>query len=196
MKKSDIIELSKVSALVLVTQGGASNHTRMDTVYNYTSKDLKRFWSKVKTTDNPNDCWEWQGTTQNKGYGMISIGGRNGKQHLTHRVSWELANGEIPDGLGVCHKCDNPLCVNPNHLFLGTHLDNMRDMFSKGRRKANPPKGDKHNMAKITQVKANEIRQRYENGGISQRALGVEYGLNQAVIWRIIHRKLWNYDHE
>lgn len=93
---------------------------------------LKRFWSKVAFTANPNKCWEWQAGKTKYGYGELMI---KNKQVYAHRLSWELTYGEIPDGLFVCHKCDNPKCVNPNHLFLGTNLDNVRDMVSKGRNK-------------------------------------------------------------
>lgn len=89
---------------------------------------IERFWSHVVKSDG---CWIWTaGTYKHGGYGLISIGDRN---HRTHRVAWILANGEIPEGLFVCHHCDNPPCVRPDHLFLGTNLDNMRDSNQKGR---------------------------------------------------------------
>ncbi len=92
-----------------------------------------RFWSKVnKKTDDK--CWEWLGAKRNKngfGYGVISYKGKNID---AHRVSYQITNGDINNSkLFVCHKCDNPICVNPNHLFLGTHIDNMRDCLDKGR---------------------------------------------------------------
>ncbi len=87
-----------------------------------------RFWIKVVRSGD-DECWGWSGTT-NKGYGRINVGGN---MVLAHRVAWELTSGLIPPGMCVLHSCDNPPCVNPNHLFLGTHADNMRDMRAKGR---------------------------------------------------------------
>lgn len=87
----------------------------------------ERFWNKVDRKE-LSDCWEWLGYKDR--YGIIGI---NGKNFKTHRVSWELHHGPVPEGMHVLHKCDNPGCVNPSHLFLGDHTDNMQDMVEKGR---------------------------------------------------------------
>ena len=89
----------------------------------------KRFWEKVEKRGD-NDCWIWKGTKQKNGYGRIKV---DGKSLLAHRLSYELNMSKIPNGLWVLHKCDNPKCVNPNHLFLGNRSDNMKDAFKKGR---------------------------------------------------------------
>lgn len=92
-------------------------------------KDVARFWSKVKI-GNPDECWEWQAATNRKGYGVINI---KASLFLASRISWFIKNGNTHENLLVCHKCDNPPCVNPNHLFLGTIKDNAIDMSRKGR---------------------------------------------------------------
>jgi hypothetical protein len=113
-------------------------------------KTLKqRFDEKVSPSEF--GCWLFIGATSG-GYGSIK---HKGKSLRAHRVSYELHFGEIPEGMHVMHKCDNPACVNPQHLSLGTHLDNMRDMYSKGRRK--PATGMKNGAAKITESMARRI---------------------------------------
>lgn len=96
----------------------------------------QKFWRKVDKAG-PDECWLWRGDRL-KGYGLLS---HKGKNRRAHRVSWELANQqEIPAGLHACHSCDNPSCVNPSHIWLGTQQDNMADMYAKGRRYSRPRK--------------------------------------------------------
>lgn len=109
----------------------------------------QRFWAMVRKSDR---CWEWSGCLNNRGYGQFNIGG---KAELAHRVSWEIANGSIPDGLNALHRCDNPCCVRPDHLFLGTLSDNSNDMVRKGRRTY--PKGVIY-ANKLTETQVLEIR--------------------------------------
>lgn len=105
----------------------------------------ERFWIKVDKTKGPNACWEWKASRMPTGYGHVSLNLGNGIHRSTyaHRVSYELTHGQIPDGMCVCHSCDNPACVNPSHLWLGTVADNIRDRDRKGRGKISfvkPPK--------------------------------------------------------
>lgn len=96
-----------------------------------------RFWRFVVRGTTDDDCWGWVGATQHPGYGRIGVGG-GGNVGFAHRVSWELHNGPTPNGLFVLHRCDNPPCTNPRHLFLGTQQENLKDMTAKGRN-ANKP---------------------------------------------------------
>ena len=95
---------------------------------------INRFWAKVERSAG---CWNWTASTNVGGYGQLRVGGQNGQPRVSNRIAYELMVGTIPDGLLVLHKCDNPRCVNPNHLFLGTHQDNSDDKIAKGRQGKN-----------------------------------------------------------
>ncbi len=108
-----------------------------------------------------------------------------------HRVAWMLYRGEIPPGLCVLHRCDVRWCVNPNHLFLGTHQDNMSDMAAKGRSKPHDNNGEANGAAKLSVAKVLEIRARYAAGGVLQIDLATEFGVTDSVISEIITGKAW-----
>ncbi len=154
----------------------------------------ERFWPKVRKTES---CWEWIGARVPFGYGLVGRGGRRGNR-LAHRVSWELTNGTIPEGLCVLHHCDNPGCVRPSHLWLGTRTDNNRDMYQKGRdvNTQHPgmcPLGEAHGNAKLTLMQVLEIRSRYEAGEHGLSALAAEFGVHKVTIWRIANRREWKH---
>lgn len=132
-----------------------------------------------------NGCYEWTGSRFQSGYGRLKIGG---KSYRAHRLAWAAANGPIPDGLYVLHKCDNRLCVRVDHLFLGTHDDNMADMSAKGRGQHSrvQAKGELSARAKLSDEDVSVVRRRYEAGGTSQDALAKEYGVSQGLISQIV----------
>lgn len=146
-----------------------------------------RFWSKVIVTNNSDDCWLWTKCTFENGYGAFQF---QKKSMRSHRIAWIITFGEIPDGLCVCHKCDVRLCCNPAHLFLATSEENTQDKVNKGRQARN--KGLKSGKsAKLNPSQVEEIRQRYTQGGITQRELGIQYGVSQGQIYRIVRYQRW-----
>lgn len=146
----------------------------------------ERFWKHVdKKLDN--ECWEWKGAKVRGGYG--NIGTIEKKNARSHQLSWEIHNGEIPDGMCVCHICDNPICVNPNHLFLGTLRDNAQDMIKKGRR--HDTGGENNGHAKLTWRKVRAIRKRYIPYKITQQKLAKEYGVTTSIISEVINGNTW-----
>lgn len=173
------------------------------------SIDPADFWKHVDKTAR---CWLWLGSRNYKGYGLY-------RSFKAHRVAWLLTFGDIPNGLCVCHACDNPPCVNPSHLWLGTHQANATDKMRKGRyvaslgerhgTKTHPesvargdrnsarlhpdklPRGERHGMAKLTCIQVAQIIARYASGTETQRGLAKEFGVSQRQILRIVHGVSW-----
>lgn len=145
----------------------------------------KRFLSKVDIRA-PHECWPWTANRHRKGYGLFKLERRNWK---AHRVSWEMYEGQIPPGICVLHHCDNPPCVNPAHLFLGTHKLNAEDRDAKGRNRPCP--GEKNGQAVLTADQVREIRTVYAARSKTQVALGRQFGLRQGSISNIVHRRSW-----
>ncbi len=131
-------------------------------------------------------CWLFTGCVNNNGYGQIR---HNGKTMLAHRVAYELTTGEEPNGV-LLHTCDTPLCCNPEHLTVGTQMDNLQDMRNKGRG-VNPPHvpGEKCGMSKLTDTKVKEIR----SSDLTQRQLATIYGVSQPTIGKILRRETWRH---
>ena len=155
-----------------------------------------RLGDKVDKSGGPAACWPWSGWKSRKGYGQISTGRRTDPRVYVHRLAWELANGPVPDGLFVLHRCDNPPCCNPGHLFLGTIADNNRDMTMKGRhgavvRPERLPRGVGHGNAKLTDDDVRAIRAAWARGGLRQRDIAELYGVDQQVVWSVVHRRTW-----
>lgn len=139
----------------------------------------ERFDEKV---DRSGECWIWKGAHDAAGYGDM---GRDGR---AHRVSYALAFGPIPPGMWVLHRCDNPPCVRPEHLFLGTHQDNMDDMNTKGRNAQ--PRGEAHSAAKLSDLVVREMRQARARGE-GLRAIARRIGISHQAAGAAIHGKTW-----
>ena len=138
----------------------------------------EKFWKNIQKTPG---CWIWTGATKTRGYGLMRSGIGDGKM-LSHRFAWELFNGPIPKGDSphsycVCHKCDNPSCCNPDHLFLASHNDNMADMNRKGR-----------HAAKLSPAQVLEIRDSH----LTHRQVAEQYGVHRKTVEKIRQGKRWN----
>lgn len=154
--------------------------------------------SNLSKIDTVTGCWNWLKSFKGKGdplreYGHLIIGSRtdNTRRSIAaHRYSYIIFKGEIPDGMFVCHNCDNPKCVNPDHLFLGTRQDNIDDREFKGRNKI--MRGENAGTAKLTQKQADEIRILYASGGTSSRKLAKQFGLkDHGCILNIVKNKAY-----
>jgi hypothetical protein len=152
------------------------------------SRFVERFWAKVDRTGD--GCWPWLGLRTLHGYGQLGIGSATDGTRTTghaHRVAYELAVGPIPPGMAILHRCDNPPCVRPDHLLVGSQRANIDDMVSKNR----STHGEHHPQVKLTAGQVVEIRNRYALGGILQRELAAEFRTTQGNISAIIRGALW-----
>jgi len=149
------------------------------------SKVVSRFWLHVQKAA---DCWLWTGYLSDNGYGKLYY--RTSDWRYVHRLSYVLNSGRIPDQKEeVCHRCDVPACVRPEHLFIGTRLDNVRDMIDKGRG-GRPPMhhGEEHPQAVLTDVEVADLRRLHATGSYQQRALAKQFGVSQSTVWRLVHQ--------
>ena len=154
----------------------------------YTNEErIKQFWTKSVIKD-LFSCWEWIGATGEKGYGIMKWDGR---LQVASRIAWQIVRGIIPDGLCVCHRCDNPPCVRPSHLFLGTQSDNINDMVSKKRN--NDPKGEDHGRSKLTNKDVFKIRKLWKTRLFYQTTLAKKYQVHVVTINRICNRRNWKH---
>jgi hypothetical protein len=162
-----------------------------------TAAIIARFWAKVNK-DGPipqhdpglGPCWVWiAGTFKSGGYGAFRVMNRGNITVRAHRFSYELVNGQIPEGLHALHHCDNPRCVRPSHLFAGTNLQNTQDKVTKGRQR----RGETAPLAKLTEVQVGEIRAIYASGQANQYELATRYGVSQGTVWDVVSRRGWKH---
>jgi hypothetical protein len=137
----------------------------------------ERFWSKVQKTDG---CWSWMANRTIDGYGVLRLGDKNQR---VHRIMWELTYGPIPVGLNVLHHCDNPGCVNPEHLFLGSQKDNGEDMSRKGR----APRGERQGGHKLTEAHVRKIRESTD----SERVIARRFNIDRSTAHRVKKGEAW-----
>lgn len=150
-----------------------------------------RFWSKVEKTEG---CWVWQGVTDKDGYGHFSQGRSTGSRspQMAHRVAFALERGPIQTGLHVLHHCDNPPCVRPDHLFLGTNVDNVRDRMQKGRQGRTVRHcGSRNGQSRLTEPQVLEMWALFNTGNHSVGALAARFGCSYPNAWKITHGRGW-----
>ena len=150
-------------------------------------KSQRLFWEKV---DKSGECWVWTASRDAKGYGCFGVAG---KIKRTHRLSFLMHNGEIPSHLIVCHSCDNPSCVNPDHLWLGTHQDNAIDRERKNRGGRKGPEGSKAPHAKLTEAIVAQIKAIIAEGKTTHRSIAKQFGVHFATISDLATGKTWRH---
>lgn len=148
--------------------------------------EVARFLKRVEKLGK-DECWNWQGSRQAKWHGQWR--NSSGAIEPTHRAAWRLFVGVIPDGLHILHRCDNPICTNPSHLFLGTQSDNMKDMWLKRRGRPGVSLGVKHGMSKLTPDQVADIRY----SGSPGSELAKKYSISQTTVCDIRKRRSWNH---
>jgi len=153
----------------------------------YTEKERKQnFWRRVDRGYDLLGCWEWCGSLRTDGYGQMSD--RNRRSKAAHRFAWFATYGEIPEGMHVLHKCDNRICVNPAHLYLGTHADNMRDRSRRSRQ----ARGETNGRAKLSEANVIEIRMLLLEGWL-QKKIAPKFGVDLRTISAIKRGLIWSH---
>lgn len=152
-----------------------------------TKENINNFWKRVEKTDN---CWIWRGGVNSRGYGNFAFR-KNGKviNNRAHRFAYILSEGKVPLNLMVCHKCNNPLCVRPDHLYMGSGSDNVQDAIISGL--WNPPQGEKNGMSKLTEKEVRKIRKMFASGNYYQKELANIFGVMRENISQIVNKRSW-----
>ncbi len=153
----------------------------------------RRFWSKVDQSPGhgpKGTCWKWKAAPNSSGYGRLAV---RGVRHYAHRLSYSIHHGAVPDGKFVCHHCDNRVCVNPHHLFAGTHTDNMRDMWAKGRGdRVKRPRGERNGTSKLSEGDVVAMR-RDRSEGATLSDLARRFGVTESNASSICRGKTWTH---
>ena len=188
MRRDDIVWTAWKHAAARLTSKGLNGitleTTNKENTMKITLELVERFHEKW-TLNESNGCWEWTGATAGKGYGFMKRPGER-RQVYAHRLSYEIHCGVIPEGMQVCHSCDNMKCVKPTHLFLGTQKDNLQDMKSKDRHLH----GERNKKHKLTTEKVLRIYA-LNSEGVSQNSIAKAFGVTQGLVWRILHGLAW-----
>lgn len=146
----------------------------------------RRFWAKVKKGPG---CWVWTGGCDQDGYGLVQASRPSTATLRAHRIAWQLHYGEHPRDRLICHSCDNPGCVRPDHLFVGSPAENTRDAASKGRM----ARGERNAAARLGPEQVKALRKEYRAGGVSQVSLGRKYGISQSQVSVIVRCESWRH---
>lgn len=163
-----------------------------------TTADVVKFWSRV-IVGPPDTCWMFLGGEMKKKYGQICFGNTT---MTSHRFAYYLTHGELPEGMDICHHCDQPACVNPSHLYAGTRAENLRDMTVRNRRargdshgsRTHPERvrrGEIHSASKLTEYQVKEIRRLYRPRVTTVPMLAAQFGVSRGTVFAIIQRKTW-----
>lgn len=144
-------------------------------------------WTERVVQPELGPCWEWNGNKFTNGYGQANLVHNGKRNHLVHRLAYEHWHGDIPKGMVICHRCDNPPCMNPDHLFSGSHKQNTQDMVAKGRH----GRGGRQPASKLTEQSVREARAAYATGKITQDALARAYGVSQPTMSLVLRGKKW-----
>jgi len=150
----------------------------------------ERFWVKVDKSDT-SGCWEWTGNKNGSGYGLFMV--RSPKKELAHRVSYRWDRGSLPPEKLVCHRCDNPGCVNPSHLFLGSARDNIIDMVEKGRGRHTSHPGESNGYSKLTEREVRSMRKLYESRNMTQVEIAKMFDVSRALVSVVVNGKAWKH---
>ena len=183
-----LVELEHISLYLATQHKGKLGNTAWKARKFPPSNLSVRLWQKIAIAGT-DDCWLWTAYRDRRGYGKI---GNNGSSYLAHRIVFRLVNGDFPEHLKVCHRCDNPSCCNPNHLFLATQYDNVQDRHLKGHDAHFGLKGTAHPLAKLSEEQVREIR-KFHKLGVSESKLAIQFSISQSHVSRIIQQKEWQH---